>query len=585
MKKNYMTGKKFLSFQVKHFRSLKDVTLDMCQYAPTVICGENNIGKTNFIRALNLFFNHLSDAKFNPQEDLPYHILYGSGGSGAKTELIGKFEDESKLKHIIKIIFKKDGEIQYQINSKDSKSEDIFNFLNNFRFIFIESHNINLPQIIATILEQDGLLSLDKKRSKQSKPLQKLQEFITLSQQAINDIERDINLCFASLTDFEGILKDKQVKIYFAEFEKLRDVVKTMTEITLFDGNSLSISSKGSGAQRALFLALIQYISKNSKQNVIWGVDEPEAFLQPKLQKKVASVFSEITKSENQKIIITTHSQHFINLKDLSATYLFKGKQEEKNYARRPGKKFVEMSASPVKEKSSADKAYLIKEHLGISANDGWELMPFNILVEGEEDKKYLEALFRLSNCSCPNIVWAGGASKIGGYLQFYNDIARDLEYEPKIICLFDNDDEGRTQANKVKPRSIPHIEAEVLFPPRYDGKKKEESRDKWEIEDFMPPELMIEAINLILKIEGYKIIKKKQKEERRSLAHLSKGILKYSEECCSANNPDREKFQIDNESRKKQICLKVCEIIQSEDYDLSSQISFLENSVMNYSA
>ena len=324
-----MTEKKFLSFQVKRFRSLKDVTLPICQDAPTVICGENNIGKTNFLRALNLFFNHSFDTSFNPDDDLPFHILYGSGGSGAKTELIAKFEDEKGDKEI-KIIFLKDGDIQYKINSKDSSEEAVSAFLSDFRFIFIESHNVNLPQLIATILEQDGLLSLDKKRSKQSEPLKKLEEFIELSQKAINDIEREINVCFASLTDFDGILKDKKVKIYFAEFEKLRDVVKTMTEITLFDGNALSISSKGSGAQRALFLALMQYISKNSKQRVIWGVDEPEAFLQPKLQKKVASVFGDITQSQTQQIIITTHSQHFINLRDLSNSHLFKGKQEEK---------------------------------------------------------------------------------------------------------------------------------------------------------------------------------------------------------------------------------------------------------------
>ena len=574
-----MTGKKFFSFHIKRFRSLKDVTLSMCQDAPTVICGENNIGKTNFLRALNLFFNHLSDTA-SPGEDLHYHILHGSGGAGAKTELIGKFQYGSEQKDI-KIIFEKDGNIQYKINNKNSTAEDSFDFLKDFRFIFIESHNVDLPQLIATILEQDGLLSLDKKRSKQSKPLEKLEEFITLSQQAIEDIEREINICFSSLTDFDGILKEKKIKIYFAEFEKLRDVVKTMTEITLFDGNSLSISSKGSGAQRALFLALMQYISKNSNQSVIWGVDEPEAFLQPKLQKKVASVFSEITRSKTQQIIITTHSQHFINLKDLSNTHLFKGKQEEKTYTRRPGRKFIEINTSPIKGVSSADKASLIKEHLGISANDGWELMPFNILVEGEEDKKYLEALFRLSNSNCPNIVWAGGASKIGGYLQFYNDIAKDLEYKPRIICLFDNDDEGRNQASKVKPKSIPHIEAKVLFPPRYDGKNKDESKDKWEIEDFMPPKLMIEAINSILKKEGCRIINKKQKEERDKLAHLSKGILKYAEECCSANNPDR-RFQIDIDSRKKQICLKVCEIIQNKTYNFDFQISFLESQVLN---
>lgn len=109
---------------------MKDVTLSMCQDAPTVICGENNIGKTNFLRALNLFFNHLSDTAFSPGEDLPYHILHGSGGAGAKTELIGKFQYGSEQKDI-KIIFEKDGNIQYKT----------YNF--DFQISFLESQVLN----------------------------------------------------------------------------------------------------------------------------------------------------------------------------------------------------------------------------------------------------------------------------------------------------------------------------------------------------------------------------------------------------------------------------------------------------------
>jgi predicted ATP-dependent endonuclease of OLD family len=567
----FMTNIKFISFQVKRFRSLMDVTLDISQDTPTIICGENNIGKTNFLRALNLYFNHLSDVVFIPKEDLPYHIVNGSGGGGTKTELTGNFEkDNTKLS--VKVLFFKNGEIQYKIDNKNCNVDSVSDLLKNFRFIFIESHNVNLPNLIATILEKDGLLSLDTKRTKQSAPLKKLEEFIELSQKAISDIEREINTCFESLTDFDGILKGKQVKIYFAEFEKLRDVVKTMTEITLFDSNTLSVSSKGSGAQRALFLALMQYISNNSKQNVIWGVDEPEAFLQPKLQKKVASVFSEITQKESQQIVLTTHSQHFIDLRELTHTHLFQGKEEPKTYTRQPGKKFMEMNTIPILKVSPSEKASLIKDHLGIDSNDGWKLMPLNIIVEGEEDKIYLEALFKLSDFHSPNIVWAGGASKIGGYLQFYNNMANDLNYKPKIICLFDNDKEGNEQSHKVKSKSIPKLESKVLFLPRYDGETtdmKNRHKDEWEIEDFMPPELIIKAINSILKKHSYKSIRKPQIDNRGKIANIGKGILKYSEECSAANNPGKQSFSIDAESRKRQICQKVCQLLESEKWDL----------------
>ncbi|XUP88567.1 hypothetical protein B6672_008340 [Campylobacter jejuni] len=42
--------------------------------------------------------------------------------------------------------------------------------------------------------------------------------------------------------------------------------------------------------------------------------------------------------------------------------------------------------------------------------------MPYNILVEGEEDKKYLQMLIEILNLSMPNIIHSGGATKIAGF-------------------------------------------------------------------------------------------------------------------------------------------------------------------------
>lgn len=406
-----------------------------------------------------------------------------------------------------------------------------------------------------------------KKEKKQSQPLEKLEQFISLSQKAIADIEKDINACFKHLTDFDGILQDKEIKINFAEFDKLRDVVKTMTSITLYDGNNHGIASKGSGAQRAVFLSLMQFISQNSKKNIIWGVDEPEAFLQPRLQKKVAEVFAEIVTTKKQPVILTTHSQHFIDLNNLKNTYLFKGNVLSKKYKRKPNEIFYEMDTAPINTNSDYEKATLIKQHLGISNNDGWEVFPYNILVEGEEDKKYLETLFTALDFPVPNIIFSGGASKIGGYLQYYNIFAQDLKYKPEFVCIFDNDDEGREQSKKIKPNSYTYMNVSLVQLPRYDGVTRDLiQQGDWEIEDFLPPETVLETINKIIKRDKYKAIKKTQIDDRAKAAHINKQILKYAEECCNQNNPEKTPFKLDDDGRKKQICLKLCEAAESLD-------------------
>ncbi|NES52951.1 ATP-binding protein, partial [Escherichia coli] len=103
----------------------------------------------------------------------------------------------------------------------------------------------NMPSVISAILENDALLALDNKRKKQSEPLRTLKLFIEQLKKAIEDIEKDINIYLKQMLDFDNTLKDKEIKIRFAEFEKLRDVVKTMTSVTLDDGNDHLMDHKG----------------------------------------------------------------------------------------------------------------------------------------------------------------------------------------------------------------------------------------------------------------------------------------------------------------------------------------------------
>lgn len=566
----------FVKFQVKNFRSLKNVEVSLIEGYPIVISGENNIGKTNFLRALNIFFNHIHDNNlYNPEVDIPHHIYHGSRGGRTKTELIGEFIDTDGSSQRILVHFDADGSISYKINNRNCSELEAHDKLSKFHFFFIESHNIHLPTLISTILEKDGLLALDKKRKRQSAPLEKLKEFIELSKIAINDIEREINNCFKELTDFDGFLKDTQILINFAEFEKLRDVVKTMTSITLHDGNNHEIESKGSGVQRAVFLSLMKYISKNIKnKQVIWAIDEPEAFLQPKLQRQVFNTLKKMCLDEKQVIILTTHSPQFINLNHIDSVNLFIGRSELKEYRRKPGTKFHEIDTQNFIYNSVSDKVKAIKEHLGIKNNDGWEILPFNILVEGEEDKKYLEKLIEATGKDIPNIIWAGGASKIAGYLQYYNNFAKDLTFleKPKIICIFDNDDEGRTQLKKIKPQYA-YLNIEIISLPRHDGKvvslkditdNKKQFED-WEIEDFIPVDLIIDAANQMLRKDNYRAISKGQRNNRDAAAHKSKYLLKYLSECTTHNNSEKESYDFDTQARKRELCKTFCSITSSE--------------------
>ena len=572
---------RFIEFQIKRFRSIKELTLKMAEDEPIIICGENNVGKTNILRALNIFFNYFNSPKelFIPERDIPYNKFYGSRGGTAYTELIGTFEKDDKSKYKISFRIQPNGAISFKLNHQDVEIGDsiINEILDNFRYYYIKSNNINIPELLSKTLEEEGLLPLDKKRSKQTQALKKLDEFINLSKNAILDIEKEINLKFSQLINFDGFLKGKKIKINFAEYENLREALSQMVSITLDDGIDNGIVCKGSGVQRVVLLSLMQYISAKSNKKIIWGLDEPEVFLQPKLQKQVAKIIRDITQNQNQQTIITTHSQYFIDLRNVNNTHLLVGNIIKKEYVRRKNKTFYEIEASFKKFPSVSSKITEIKKHLGVTNNDGWTLLPFNLLVEGITDKKYLEELCLASDVQIPNIFVANGTTKFIGFLQYLDLSAEDLDYKPEILCILDYDSAGKEQFASIKESKFKNIKITKKYISHENDKLSKAMSH--EIEDFIPHNLIFYAINKILKSQNYRVITKVQINNKNKEAYVKTQILEYAETIIKNNNVEKEPLSLTNEGRKLQICEKCCELLSlnPESYKLNdSQKSFL---------
>ena len=163
---------KILEFTIKNFRSISILKLDTSKADLITLCGANNIGKTNVLRALKIFFDNTAKT-FNASEDIPYHIANGSRGEGFKTTLTAKIYDKFNKKTFVitKELTEKDDEIKITLKGKqdkDSLSEkQCLEVLNNFQFFLIESSNINLPILIREIINEEVLpLALDGRRGK-----------------------------------------------------------------------------------------------------------------------------------------------------------------------------------------------------------------------------------------------------------------------------------------------------------------------------------------------------------------------------------------------------------------------------------
>ena len=138
MKKGY--SMKFVEFTIKRFRSIRELKSNMVENEPIIICGENNVGKTNILRALNIFFNYFNTSEnlFVPERDIPYHKYYGSRGGTANTELIGKFLDDENKTQTITFRLNHKAEVSFKLNKKDLDFSDFYkitDILNQFKLL------------------------------------------------------------------------------------------------------------------------------------------------------------------------------------------------------------------------------------------------------------------------------------------------------------------------------------------------------------------------------------------------------------------------------------------------------------------
>lgn len=280
---------KIIEFSVKNYRSITSLKLKTSEANLITICGSNNVGKTNVLRALKLFFNPTEDG-FEPSNDIPHHIEKGSRGEGYKTTLDAKILsiETDKIVRIKQIFSEKSGVVSIliagSIDTIEIEEKEVFDILNEFKFILIEASNTNIPKLIKEIVNEEVLpLALDRRRGKnQKESLEKLEEFIESSKKSVQRIEGELTSILSSMFNEVGGINTEnwQLKIKFPEYSYLREAIANMIEFTLFDTNDKALETKGSGIQRSVLLTLIQYINSKTKRNVIWAIDEPEAFLQ-----------------------------------------------------------------------------------------------------------------------------------------------------------------------------------------------------------------------------------------------------------------------------------------------------------------
>jgi predicted ATP-dependent endonuclease of OLD family len=540
------------SIKVKNFRTLqRESGVFEMEFDSKfqIIAGANNSGKSNLLRSLNLFFNGCmeEDKPYSKERDLPFHKGKHGSGSPINMEIeVDLYLEDDEIKRIkdlnkfvitqniirTKRLFKEGESNRYFVNTDGkfpigknleknliSRSTDPLAVLfKRIKFIFIPTHT-DLNQKINELVADEILPSMmDGWGNKGlAEEIKNLKGEVDKLDVRIKEILKQKNTLITkkfreTISEFKEIQAGIPIEQFTLEValkdDSLTDILSKRIDLRITDSSHNTIDSKGSGIQKIALITLLEYFSQNIEDMarytnpfLIWAIDEPESFMQPKLQKKLREILEKV--SLTHQIIISTHSPQLINIIKPLNVKLFYLATEPVSLTRKAGKTFFKKETR-FYDGTQIDFIEKIKEHLGIEINDGWLLQNRNILFEGSGDILYFHSTFKgvmghslsASNISCD------GATQMPPFVEFLSQKIANKKLS--LLCLLDNDPPGREAHGKIKSKKFLKVIKTISL--YLDEADDLNSNYPSMIEDLVIPEIFFLAATSFLKKKNSKL-------------------------------------------------------------------------------
>jgi len=432
--------------EINYFRSIYSITLSENNDI-NVLIGGNDAGKSNILKALNLFFNNETElnAPFDFYDDLSRQREAAARAAQGRAFLwikitFNNFLNWNSLSETFTIKkswnrYSDDPDWTYP---HDIPMTSIGKFLNKLSFHYIPAvRGKDIYQHYMNALH-DALIDDEKAGVRGASDV---------LVQAINTSTIDM-----SEKVKEGIGIDSSIQVP----EDLRDLFTALDFSTKFSNFNIPLQKRGDGIQARHIPFILDFIARHSKKYHIWAYEEPENSLEMGKAFDLASQFQTDFSKENQ-IYLTTHSPAFY---DLAGDHVNKWMVESQSHSTDGVLRTVVI---PFHGEHHADETMGIASLISVRAKElHEEIKGLNevkqelhekvtaasrpqVFVEGPTDKAILDIAFSKlydDKALFCDFVPAGGASKITAYLKSLKNL---VVYDGVLaIGLYDNDQAGK---------------------------------------------------------------------------------------------------------------------------------------------
>jgi len=395
---------KIKDVSIENFRSIAGPPLSFEFTDYCVVVGANNTGKSNILRAMQLFFSGNIDGNpYNVGADFPkcptlgnraqtkitITIEYSPSKNVAIEKAVTELEKQSGQKRLsgniirLRLEYSKKNIAQWRFFSKaglrNIKAELVTPVVaaiqSSVRFKYLPVGR-DILDTIKTELSEELVRTIFSGWSGAVKARQEINEaineLISKLQPRLSDSGVEIT---GAINEVFGEIKRLELRL---PFDNLESMLPSLVP-AIRDSYETPLNQKGAGIQTSTLLFLLKYLADHHPQRhnlritYMWAIEEPESYLHPLRQKGMADILAQFSKEV--QTIITTHSAHFVP-RDQSVNVLIIDKE----------------SASPYSTVIIGNDYESARQALGVSLLDSMYLYPHNIVVEGPSDEIIIKA-------------------------------------------------------------------------------------------------------------------------------------------------------------------------------------------------
>lgn len=309
--------------EISGFRSIDSAQI-ICTPV-NVFCGLNDVGKSNILRALNLFFHDTTDYEVRFDFNSDYSKL-----SLAKAQRSSKKKQQVKIKVYFRVpasykslegeslwverVYDRFGKKSSEKTSLDqsSKKASLTRLVNSIKYFYIPA--LKGTSVLEYILGEIGDRNLMKSEdivSLNHKVNKNISDLATILKGSSIDIKTSFELPVL-VKDFWQRLN---INTEFDEFSLLDETTSTSKSSPTplkSEQYQISLLSRGDGVKSKYIPPLLKWIQDHDRKKLfVWGIDEPENSLEFKKAQESADLYFG-NYAKNTQIFLTSHSLAFI---------------------------------------------------------------------------------------------------------------------------------------------------------------------------------------------------------------------------------------------------------------------------------